>query len=1180
MNAPIPEALRQALATVTLDDKYALDAPRAYMSGTQALVRLTMLQRERDRAAGLNTAGFVSGYRGSPLGALDQELWKAKRHLARHDVTFRPGVNEDLAATAVWGTQQVGLFPGAKVDGVFAMWYGKGPGVDRSLDVLKHANLAGTSRHGGTLLLAGDDHACKSSSSPHQSDLVLKAAGIPVIYPSSVQEYLDLGLHAWAMSRYSGCWVAMKCVSDVVESSASVLLDPHRVQIQLPTDFVLPPAGLNIRWPDPPLEQEARLMDYKLYAALAYVRANQLNRTVIDSPNARFGIIATGKAYLDTLQALQDLGLDEDACRRLGIRLHKVSVVWPLEASITREFASGLQEILVVEEKRQIIEYALKEELYNWREDVRPRVIGKFDEKDGGEYSLPQGQWLLSANYELSPSIIAKAIASRLSKFELPSDVRERMATRLATIDSRERALDGYKAPEERLPFFCSGCPHNTSTKVPEGSRALAGIGCHYMSLWMPERHTDTFTQMGGEGVTWTGMAPYTEEAHVFTNMGDGTYFHSGLLAIRAAIAAEVNITYKVLYNDAVAMTGGQPVDGILTVPQMAGQLLAEGVKRLVVLTDEPEKYTTGELPLGVQVLHRDRLDEVQRALRAIPGCTALIFDQTCASEKRRRRKKIVNGKPGFPDPAKRLFINSAVCEGCGDCSVQSSCLSIEPLETDWGRKRVINQSTCNKDYSCVKGFCPSFVTVLGGTLKKAAPSAEGVIPPLPEPELPAPTADYSILVTGVGGTGVVTIGALMGMAAHLEGRGVSVLDQAGLAQKGGAVMSHVRFGLSPETMFASRIPMGCADAIIGCDAVVSSGAEALSKAMPGRTRAVVNSTNAPTAAFLRNPDWRFPEASAEAAIAASVGPGQAYFINAGELATRLIGDSIATNPFMLGFAWQQGWIPLRRESLLRAIELNGVAIAQNQRAFELGRWAAVDLPAVIALGMPPQVIQFQARPSLDALIAQKATFLTDYQNAAYAQRYLDLVNRVRVAEARLGGTRLTEAVAQQYARLLAYKDEYEVARLYTRQEFRAELEASFEGDYTLEFHLAPPLWAKRNARGEMLKARYGPWVLKAFGALKRLKFLRGTALDPFGWTAERREERQLIADYEADINGLLTGLNADTLPRVVALARLPETLRGYGHVKAQNVRNVRDARDRLLAGLHNNLHCEEAQRA
>ncbi|WP_153074385.1 indolepyruvate ferredoxin oxidoreductase family protein [Paraburkholderia bonniea] len=1180
MNAPLDAgqraSLEAALSSVTLDDKYTLEHGRAYMSGIQALVRLPMLQQERDRAAGLNTAGFISGYRGSPLGALDQSLWKAKTHLAAHNVVFQPGINEDLAATAVWGSQQVNLYPGARFDGVFSMWYGKGPGVDRSGDVFKHGNSAGSAQHGGVLALVGDDHAAKSSTLAHQSEHVLKAYGLPVLFPSNVQEYLDFGLHGWAMSRYSGLWAAMKCVTDVVESSASVDIDPHRLQIVLPNDFAMPDGGLNIRWPDPPLVQEARLLDYKWYAALAYVRANKLDRVEIDSPQARFGIMTAGKAYLDVRQALADLGLDDATCVRLGIRLYKVGCVWPLEAQGAQAFARGLEEILVIEEKRQILEYAIKEELYNWPDTQRPRVYGKFDEKDGagGEWSVPMGNWLLPAHYELSPAIIAKAIATRLSKFDLPADVRSRIATRIAVIEAKERALALPRVEAERKPWFCSGCPHNTSTNVPDGSRAMAGIGCHYMTLWM-DRSTSTFSQMGGEGVAWIGQAPFTDDKHVFVNLGDGTYFHSGLLAIRAAIASKTSITYKILYNDAVAMTGGQPVDGVLTVPQISHQLAAEGATKIVIVTDEPEKYhSTTQLAPGVTIHHRDQLDDVQRELREIAGTTILIYDQTCATEKRRRRKR-----GAYPDPAKRVVINPAVCEGCGDCSVQSNCLSVEPLETEFGTKRQINQSSCNKDFSCLKGFCPSFVSVEGGQLRKPR-AASGIgydaLPPLPEPSLPVIERPYGVLVTGVGGTGVVTIGALLGMAAHLENKGVTVLDVTGLAQKGGAVMSHVQIANQPEEIHATRIAMGDARLVIGCDAIVSASNECLSRMQLGQTRVVLNSAPTPTAEFIKNPHWRFPGSNAQADVKLAAGDANVDSVDAHHFAVTLLGDAIYTNPFVLGYAWQKGWVPLACQSLVRAIELNAVQVEKNLAAFEWGRRTAHDPAAVQRMAAAASgasraensatVITLHTRKALDTLIATRVTALTAYQNSAYAQRYSALIERVRTVERALNppdasGTPhepLSEAVARNLYKLMAYKDEYEVARLHADPAFIEKLAAQFEGNWKLKFYLAPPLLAKKDAHGHLVKKQYGPWLLNVFRVLAKLKFLRGSPLDPFGHTAERRTERALIGEYEALVAELLGSLNAERVPLAIELASLPDEIRGYGHVKDHNLSVVR----------------------
>jgi len=835
MNAPLPSAHSLLEAgpsdNISLDDKYTMERGRVFITGTQALIRLSMMQRERDARAGLNTAGFITGYRGSPLGTVDQTAVKAKKYLDAHHVKFHPGINEDLAATSVWGTQQVNLFPGAQYDGVFGLWYGKGPGVDRCGDVFKHANMAGTSPHGGVVVLAGDDHAAKSSTTAHQSEHILKACGIPVLYPSSVQEYLDYGLHGWAMSRYTGLWVAMKCVTDIVESGASVDVDPDRVQIALPAEFELPPGGLNIRWPDTVLDQEARMNHFKWYAALAYARTNKLNRIIWDSPHARIGIITAGKSYLDTREALAELGIDEHIARDIGIRLYKVGMTWPLEAEGVREFAQGLEEILVVEEKRQILEYQLKEELYNWRDDVRPRVVGKFD--DTGEWSNTHreghGHWLLPATYELNPAQIARAIATRISRYFAGHPVEQRVKERVAYLEAKEAVLKVHSVKpdpnKDRVPHFCSGCPHNTSTNLPEGSRALAGIGCHYMVLWM-DRETSTFTHMGAEGVTWVGQAPFTSEKHVFVNLGDGTYYHSGLLAIRAAVAGKVNMTYKILYNDAVAMTGGQAVDGPLDPAMITRQIAAEGVNPIIVVTDEPDKYPVDtDWADGVTIRHRSELDAVQRELREAPGVSAMIYDQTCAAEKRRRRKR-----NEYPDPAKRAVINEAVCEGCGDCSVQSNCLSVEPLETEFGRKRQINQSSCNKDYSCVTGFCPSFVTVEGGQLKKpkspaATPSpfqrggGEGgsEVANLPTPTIPTTANSYNILVAGIGGTGVITIGQILAMAAHIEGKGCSVLDMSGLAQKGGPVMSHVRLADHPDEIHSTRVGTGTADLVIDC---------------------------------------------------------------------------------------------------------------------------------------------------------------------------------------------------------------------------------------------------------------------------------------------------------------------------------------------------------------------------
>src|SRR4051794_39629113 len=1009
MNAPVDPT---TLAAASLDDKYTLERGRVFLTGTQALIRLMMLQRERDLRAGLNTAGFISGYRGSPLGGLDQSLWRARQHLESHHIRFQPGVNEDLAATAIWGSQQLNLFPKARYDGVFSMWYGKGPGVDRCGDVFKHANAAGTSRHGGVLALAGDDHAAKSSTLPHQSEHIFKACLIPVLNPANVQDYLDLGLHGIAMSRFSGCWIAFKCVTDVVESGASAIVDPDRVNVQLPADFAMPPGGLNIRWPDGILEQEARILDYKVYAALAYARANRLDRLVWDSPRARLGIVTTGKSYGDVMRALFDLGIDETVARDIGLRVYKVALSWPLEPLGARRFAEGLEEILVVEEKRQVIEYQIKEELYNWKEGVRaPRVVGKFD--DSGEWSRsggqPAGTWLLPAHYEHSPAMVAKAIGQRLEKLGMAAPLGSQFRERLAFLDFKEKALARPRVTSVRQPYFCSGCPHNTSTRVPEGSRAMAGIGCHFMALWM-NRNTATFTHMGGEGAPWIGQAPFTDEKHVFANLGDGTYFHSGLLAIRAAVAAKVNMTYKILYNDAVAMTGGQRHDGPLDPAMISRQIAAEGVKPIIVVTDEPEKYPAGtSWAPGVTVRHRDELQAVQKELRETQGVSALIYDQTCASEKRRRRKR-----NEFPDPAKRVVINERVCEGCGDCSVKSNCLSVEPLETEFGRKRVINQSSCNKDFSCLKGFCPSFVTVEGGRLRKGRSTAKagGDFPALPEPTPPSLDTAYGVLVTGIGGTGVITIGQIIGVAAHLEGKGVTVLDMSGLAQKDGAGKSHRANGAPARDHPGTRLDTGGAHLVLGCDLVVTASSEAIAKMAPVRTRAVVNASVTPTAEFVRNPDWQLPGSDLQRDVRETTRTSD--FVGATELATALMGDAIATNMFMLGYAYQKGWVPLAGESLERAIELNGVAVEFNKKSFLWGRRAATDQEKVRRIATPAEVIPIDQHfsRSLDELIERRAKFLADYQNAAYAARYRALVSRVRgIEQDKTGSSKLAEAV-------------------------------------------------------------------------------------------------------------------------------------------------------------------------
>jgi indolepyruvate ferredoxin oxidoreductase len=1141
-----------------LEDRYRLDKGRVYLTGIQALVRLPMMQRQRDLKAGLNTGGFISGYRGSPLGMYDHALWSAKKYLKDNNIHFQPGLNEDLGATAVWGTQQVNLFPGATVDGVFAIWYGKGPGVDRSMDVLKHGNSAGTSPHGGVLVLAGDDHGAQSSTLPHQSEQVFAAAMIPVINPATVQEYLDFGMLGFALSRYSGCWIGFKAISETVESGSSVWVDPERIRINLPTDFQLPPGGLGIRNPDAPMEQERRLHGPKMEAVKAFVRANGFDKIVIDPPTARIGIMTTGKAYLDTRQALEDLGIPEARARELGIRLYKVGMTWPLEPEGARRFAEGLDEVIVIEEKRSNLEDQLVRLLYNLPADRRPVVIGKSDET---------GRIILPSEGELTPTGVAMVIANRLMKHTGDSP---ELKQRMARLEAKEKLLAAPPPKVARTPYFCSGCPHNTSTRVPEGSRAMAGIGCHGMAIWMPERRTALISHMGGEGVTWVGQAPFTSEKHVFQNLGDGTYYHSGLMAIRQSAAAGINITYKILYNDAVAMTGGQPHDGPLSVPEITRQVEAEGAKKIVVVTDEPNKYPTNAgFAHGVSIRHRDELDAVQRELREIPGLTVLVYDQTCAAEKRRRRKRGT-----FPDPAKRVFINDAVCEGCGDCSDKSNCVSVKPLETELGRKRQIDQSNCNKDFSCLNGFCPSFVSVHGGTPAKAKRPQLKLVQDDPFAALPPPTMRplseaYGILVTGIGGTGVITVGALIGMAAHLEGKGCTVLDFTGLAQKNGAVMSHVRLAPAPEDLHAVRIAAGGANLVLGCDMVVAASPAALSRIEPGVTKAVINGYMTPVAAFVMNGDMDLGAEAMMKSIRDATGDEATTFVDGTGLATAILGDSIATNLFMLGYAWQKGLVPLSLAALERAIELNGVAVETSKRTFAWGRLAAHNLGAVQAAAKPTLRIEKTVARTLSEIVAKRVELLTAYQDKAYAERYRAFVDKVAQAEKAKapGRSGLAEAVAKSLYKLMAYKDEYEVGRLYTDGAFLAKLGAQFEGDYKLTFHLAPPLFADRDpTSGQLKKREYGAWVMPLFRLLASLKGLRGTRFDLFGYTAERKMERRLIGEYEATIDSVLATLDQSNHAMAVQIATVPESMRGFGHVKEKNVQAAKEREASLLA--------------
>ncbi len=1163
MNAPVAG---QRLS-MTLEDRYRVSEGWLYMTGTQALVRLPIQQRLRDAAAGLNTGAYISGYRGSPLGRYDLELWAAGSLLKEHNIVFRSGLNEDLAATAIWGAQYVGSFPGAKVQGVFGIWYGKGPGVDRSGDALRHANMSGTSPLGGVVALAGDDHGVKSSTVANFSDQMFIAVGMPVLYPSNTQELLDYGLHGIALSRFSGCWVGMKVVTDVVEGGGSVYVAPDAPAIVLPTDFHAPADGVHIRAIDAGIPQEDRLYHHKLYAALAYARANGLNRITVDPPQARVGILSAGKAWQDTLQAMTGLGLDDAKSAEFGIRMLKIGMTWPLDPEVVRRFAQGLDTIVVVEEKRPVLEDQVRAILYGTAN--APRIVGKFD----GSYAFDavRGAAMFPNAGETSPAMVAAVLASVLRR-QLPG---------CALADPAGLAAPGATgAPGPvRVPGFCSGCPHNRSTRVIEGSRALAGIGCHGMAMLTNPAQTTTISHMGAEGVIWLGQQPFTEEKHVFANLGDGTYTHSGFLAVRQAVAAHVPITYKILVNGFVSMTGGQPVESGLTAPQILHELAAEGVGRMALVTDDPSKYEGVTMPAGVPVKHRSELEAVQREFRDYPDVSVIVYEQPCATERRRLRKR---GK--WEDPSKRSFINSAVCEGCGDCGKVSNCMSIEPLETEFGRKRRINQSTCNKDFSCTEGFCPSFVTVHGGSLRKPkredvqaqrADANAGWTAALPDPVLPSPDRLFSIMIGGIGGTGVITIGQTLAVAAHLEGWYSSNLDVTGLSQKYGAVLSHVRLARRPELLHATRISNGEADTLVGCDLIVAAGDEAMAKLRAGHSRAVVCTDLIPTGEFARNPDWGVDAAGLAERLRARLGD-RVLLLEGQRLATALMGDAIAANMFMLGAAWQLGQIPLSLASIDRAIELNGVAIDMNRQAFLWGRRAAHDLAAVersaVQTGPSAQVISFAPRTkqTLDELVRTRSAWLTEYQNAALAQRYTALVERVRTDSERAGvDDSLARAVARYYFKLLAPKDEWEVARLYSRPEFRQELERVFEGDFKLHFHVgAWPFGRTDPKTGKPVKREVGPWLMNALSVMAKLRFLRGSLVDPFRNSAERRLERELVARYEGDVEALLSELSAGTLPTAVKIASLPEKIRGFGHVKEANAAAVATEREELLLRL------------
>ena len=1093
----------------SLADRLDLSKRHVLLNGTQALVRLMLMQSARDKLAGLDTAGLVTGYRGSPLGAVDLQMTREAKRLAEANVLFQPGLNEDLAATAIWGSQQAELRGEGRHDGVFALWYGKGPGVDRTGDVMKHANMAGSSRHGGVVMAMGDDHTGESSTVLHQSDWAMIDAYIPVLSPAGVQEIMDYGLYGFALSRFAGVWTGLKTMKDTVEATAVVDGDPHRLSFVTP-DFAMPEGGLNIRLGDTPVAQEARMIDHKRWAAEAFSRANRIDRKVWGKSGAKIGFVAAGKNWLDLVHALSLLGIDEAEAERLGLTTYKVGQTWPMDMKSIQEWSEDLELVVCVEEKRKLIEVQLKEAIFDNRHGRR--VHGWKHDRTREE--------LFPTRYALDPVMIAQKIGGILIE---EGRGTERVRAGLARLTEVRR---NDNAPEiaTRTPWFCSGCPHNSSTKVPEGSRAYAGIGCHYMVQWMG-RDTEGFTHMGGEGANWIGEAPFSTRGHVFQNLGDGTYNHSGILAIRAALAAGTNITYKILYNDAVAMTGGQPNEGGLTAPQIARELVAMGVDPVVVVYDDKEDVDRDQFPKALRFEERAQMPQVQREIEGSKGVSAILYIQTCAAEKRRRRKK---GQ--FPDPDRRVWINPEVCEGCGDCSVQSNCVSIVPLETELGRKRQIDQSSCNKDYSCVQGFCPSFVSVRGGTLRK--PKAEAFeLPDLPMPDLPAIDGTHNIVITGVGGTGVVTVGAVLAQAAHMDGKGAGMMEMAGLAQKGGAVHIHLRLAEKPGDISAIRVAVGEADCVIGGDLVVTAGAKTIGLMTQGRTGAVVNDHEIITGDFTRFRDFQVPSDRLKVSLQARLQDRVAFF-DANDLALRMLGDSIYSNMLVLGACWQRGLIPLQLDTIMQAIRLNGAKVEENQRAFQIGRWA---------MAFPDQTRKPATVTALPTdPVALRAERLVGYQGKRLAKRFAKLVQAAPAP--------MRDVVAESYYKLLAYKDEYEVARLHLTT--AEQVAQKWDGDVRLSLHLAPPMLTGKDANGRPKKREFGPWVLKAFKVLAAMKGLRGTPLDPFGYSAERRRERAMIREYERDMTEIFAAVTDATMPIAVELAQLPMSVRGYGPVK------------------------------
>lgn len=1129
----------------TKEKKYTCQTGPVFLSGNQAYLRLVFEQQRRDREAGLNTGGFISGYRGSPFGNFDSECKGVEGALNERDIHFNPGVNEAMAATAIWGSQQIDLFEGKQFDGAFGLWYGKGPGVDQAADALHHANLWGTSQHGGVVMAVGDDPMSRSSSIQQQSEYVLSGLCIPIMHCSSVQDIYDFGLIAYQMSRYAGVWVAVKSVSDIAESWYMVDINPNRTETVLPdpSEFVIPDSGVHTRWPDRSVDQDERIVNVRLPAVKAFTKANKLNKVTLDAKQRRMGIITAGKSYLDTIEALNDLGIDDPMRDELGLAVFKIAVIWPMEESLVQEFAESVDEILVIEESRPFLETQVKDILFDMPMDSRPLVMGKKGRDQQVQFP---------SNGELTPALISKVLVDWLK----PYKTTESMNQWIAVLENTDKQLGVPRNSVERTPYFCSGCPHSSSTKLPDGApEQLIGIGCHFL-VGLMDRKGTTYTQMGGEGATWAGASPFLGNRHTFINIGDGTFYHSGSTAIRQAIASGINITYKVLFNDAVAMTGGQSFDGPLTVEGITQQMHAEGAARVVVVSREPEALNKAAFAPGTDLYHRDDLQQVMKELAETKGVTILIYEQTCATELRRRRKRKI-----VETPKKLTFINSRVCEGCGDCGVQSNCLSVQPLETELGRKRVIDQSGCNLDFSCVKGFCPSFVTIEGGELAKgsAVDLSDEIFSALPEPTPKALDGVFGSLVCGIGGTGVVTISSMIGEAAKAEGFASQVLDLTGMAQKFGAVYCHLKVAHSVEELNSTRLSIGKADLLIGADIVTSASDEGMSRLREGHTQGVVNSHEIVTGAFTRDGDFTIPVDDMKQALERFTGEGHCHFFDSTVVSETLTGNTIGANMMLLGYACQKGWLPVKRQSLEDAITENGVAVAYNQRVFKIGRLMAHDPDAVkVLLEQGATIPEWEVlSASTEELISRREKDLVAYQSKSYAKKFTRLINRVREAEAKLNGDsdEITAAAARYLYKLMAYKDELEVARLYTDGTWEKQIKENFSGDYKIKFHMAPPLISKRDPiTGQLKKREFGGWMLSALKIVSKFKGLRNTPLNPFGYSAERKEDKELLSQYESVLKQIISDLNEENKEIALEMAKVPEFIRGYGHVRTQNI--------------------------